>query len=70
MNMNINMNQLLLLAGKLPKNGWFLNCILVAANTVSLQRNVELPAWNDGEEMFMSKYTAGGELCFDSCVAY
>lgn len=37
---------------------------------MSLQRNVELPAWNDGEEMLMNKYTAGGELCLDSCVAY
>lgn len=70
MNMKMNMNQLLLLVGKLSESGWFLNCIFMAANTVNFQRNVDLPAWNDDKEMLMNKYTSDGELCFDSCVAY
>jgi hypothetical protein len=45
----IDMNQLLLLAGKLSEHGWFLNCIFMAANIVSLQKNVELPAWSDDD---------------------
>jgi hypothetical protein len=45
----IDMNQILLLAGKLSEIGWFLDCIFMAANIVSLQRNVELLAWNDDD---------------------
>jgi hypothetical protein len=45
----IGMNQLLLLAGKLSESGWFLNCIFTAADIVCLQRNVELPPWNDDD---------------------